>query len=232
MAGVGTVVLRHNKVHLALHQLRAVGQGAAGQHPLLLLHGLGEQTADDLPEEVAGWPGAVWGLDFTGHGSSTVPKGGGYTCELLMADADVALGHLGPATLYGRGLGGYVAVLLAGARPQVVQGAVVVDGPGLDGGGRSTPPGPPPPGVQSDGITDGGQVPSTPDPYALHELSVDVRSGEYAAGYAREAARSGLHPALVVCCRARPAWLAAVLDVDGVEDTGGSNAVEALRAFA
>ena len=75
-------------------------------------------------------------------------------------------------------------------------------------------------------------MPSAPDPYALHELSVDVRSGGYAAGYAREAARSGLHPALVVCCRARPAWLAAVLEVEGVEDAGGIDPAQALRAFA
>ena len=47
----------------------------------------------------------VWALDFTGHGASSMPVGGGYFCELLMADVDAALAHLGPTTLYGRGLG-------------------------------------------------------------------------------------------------------------------------------
>src|SRR4051794_5598930 len=112
MAWVTTVWLRHNRIQLALHQL----QGGSGV-PLLLLHGLGEQTSSDIPAELRSWRGPIWGLDFTGHGRSTVPVGGGYTCELLMADADVALAHLGEATIHGRGLGGYVAVLLAGARP-------------------------------------------------------------------------------------------------------------------
>ena len=52
-----------------------------------------------------------------------------------MADADAALAHLGPATVYGRGLGAYVALLIAGARPDLVRGAVLDDGPGLVGGG-------------------------------------------------------------------------------------------------
>ena len=43
--------------------------------------------------------------------------------------------HLGPATLHGRGLGAYVALLTAGARPDLVRGAVLDDGPGLAGGG-------------------------------------------------------------------------------------------------
>jgi pimeloyl-ACP methyl ester carboxylesterase len=78
--------LPHNKVELALHELRA-GTG----RPLLLLHGLGERTPDAAPAEVAGWPGPVLGLDFTGHGRSSVPRGGGYSAELLMADVDVTL---------------------------------------------------------------------------------------------------------------------------------------------
>ena len=52
-----------------------------------------------------------------------------------MADADAALARLGRATLLGRGLGAYVALLLAGARPKPVRGAILCDGPGLAGGG-------------------------------------------------------------------------------------------------
>jgi pimeloyl-ACP methyl ester carboxylesterase len=52
-----------------------------------------------------------------------------------MADADTALRHLGRATLVGRGLGAYVALLLAGARPTGVRGAILRDGLGLAGGG-------------------------------------------------------------------------------------------------
>ena len=33
-------------------------------------------------------------LDFTGHGLSTIPPGGGYNAEILLADADIALAAL------------------------------------------------------------------------------------------------------------------------------------------
>src|SRR5262245_32807457 len=97
--------LQHNRIRLALHALRA----GAGR-PLLLLHGLGERAPAHAPDEYAGWTGPVYALDFTGHGQSNVPAGGGYTCELLMADADAALARLGKATVVGRGLGAYVAL--------------------------------------------------------------------------------------------------------------------------
>jgi pimeloyl-ACP methyl ester carboxylesterase len=95
MARVDTVWLTHNRIQLASHQL----QGGSGVS-LLLLHGLGEQTPPDIPSELCSWPGPIWGLDFTGHGRSTVPVGGGYTCELLMGDADLALAHHGEATIH------------------------------------------------------------------------------------------------------------------------------------
>ena len=54
--------LTHNKVELALHELRA-GEGRT----LLLLHGLAEHSPSELPAELAPWPGPVHALDFTGH---------------------------------------------------------------------------------------------------------------------------------------------------------------------
>jgi pimeloyl-ACP methyl ester carboxylesterase len=131
--------LHHSKVELALHTLRE-GEGRA----LLLLHGLGERTPAAAPPELAAWLGPIYGLDFTGHGQSTIPRGGGYTCEILMGDADTALRHLKQATLVGRGLGAYVALLLAGARPAEVRGAILRDGLGLAGGGHAHDPVPEP----------------------------------------------------------------------------------------
>lgn len=199
-----TVRLRHVRVELVLHELRA----GAGR-PLLLLHGLGERTPPDVPAPVAPWPGPIFGLDFTGHGESTVPVGGGYTAEILMADADQALSELGEATVLGRGLGGYVGLLLAGARPARVHGLIVADGPGLAGGG----PAPGSPSVAERVAGNGG----APDPYALIELSRDVRPPDYASTYVRQALQlSTLDAPVVVSAIVRPPWLAAVADEPGV----------------
>jgi hypothetical protein len=84
------VELTHNRVRLALHHLRE-GTG----RPLLVLHGLGERSPAAVPAWASTWDGPVAALDFTGHGSSTIPRGGGYTSEMLLADADIALAELG-----------------------------------------------------------------------------------------------------------------------------------------
>jgi pimeloyl-ACP methyl ester carboxylesterase len=212
-----TVTLRHNRIDLALHRLRD-GDG----RPLLHLHGLGERSPAGVPAHLASWPGPVWALDFTGHGASTVPVGGGYFCELLMADVDAALAHLGPSTLYGRGLGAYVALMTAGARPDLVRGAILDDGPGITGGGMA----PTTPFVLGAPLA----APGPPDPYALLELSQDFRPPDYATTYARQAATlSGLDVALAVCARVRPAWLAAVAAEPGVRDM---DRAAALALFA
>ena len=50
-----------------------------------------------------------------------------------------------------------------------------------------------------------------PDPWALAELSRDVRPPDYATGFARQATQlSGLEWPVAVCARARPPWLEAV----------------------
>jgi pimeloyl-ACP methyl ester carboxylesterase len=199
-----TVMLQHNRIELALHRLRE-GSG----RPLLVLHGLGERSPDRVPDHLAGWPGPVWALDFTGHGESGVPAGGGYFCEVLMADVDTALAHLGPATVYGRGLGAYVALLIAGSRPELVRGAILDDGPGLAGGGIE-------PGAPYV-LTARLPVRGTPDPYALLELAQDIRPPDYATAFARLATTlSGLDSPLVVSALVRPPWLAAVADEPGV----------------
>ena len=207
------VWLIHGRIRLALHELKQ-GEGL----PLLLLHGLGERSPLECPTAYAGWPGAVFGLDFTGHGQSTVPLGGGYTAEILMADTDAALAHLGRATVVGRGLGGYVALLVAGARPEQVRGAVLLDGPGLAGGGSGS--------ISPYLPTVDVRLPSPPDPFAVAEMALDIRPPDYATVYARQAAQlSGLPRPLSVCARERPEWLSAVVRELGVEETTLSEAL-------
>lgn len=214
-----TVYLTHGRVRLALHRLRA----SEGGHDLLLLHGLGERTPPGVPEWLDEWPGSVWGLDFTGHGESTVPVGGGYTAEVLMADVDAALCHLGKATLLGRGLGAYVALLTAGARADAVLGAILCDGPGLIGGGIR----PGSPWIAAVGV---GADPGPPDPFALVELSRDVRPPDYAVAWVRHAIEYGsVDPAIAVCCVVRPEWLEATVCEPGVVECSLG---EALRLYS
>ncbi len=206
-----TTMLRHNRIELALHRL-VDGEDPASR-PLLLLHGLGERTPAAPPAHVA-WPGPVLGLDFTGHGGSTVPNGGGYTSEILVADVDRALEETGPVTLLARGLGAYIGLLVSAARPELVRGVVLTDGPGLAGGGvhPGSPSLPYPPAAPAPASAEG-----TPDPLALHELSRDVRPPDYAQTFVRFVAEgSDLERPLWVAATVRPEWLAAVAAEPGV----------------
>jgi pimeloyl-ACP methyl ester carboxylesterase len=219
---VTTVFLTHNRVQLALHVLRndngdgngngngdGNGDGNGNGRTLLLLHGLGEHSPSEVPEWAAAWPGPVAALDFTGHGASLSPAGGGYSAEILLADADCALAHLGDVTVVGRGLGAYVALLLAGARPRNVRGAVLCDGPGLWGG----PSGP----TSSSFVTLPDHTGERPDPYALIELARDLRPRDYAALFARLAVeQSGIDDPIAVAAVVRPPWLTAVVEEMGV----------------
>jgi pimeloyl-ACP methyl ester carboxylesterase len=211
--------LTHGKATLALHLLRE-GWG----RPLLLLHGLGERTPAAAPAQVQSWTGPIYGLDFLGHGESSVPDGGGYTAEILMGDVDLCLARLGRTTVLGRGLGAYVALLIAGARPTEVRGAILADGPGLIGGGIR--PGSPHV-VALEGAPGG---PPTPDPFALSELSRDVRPPDYAVEFVRQMMQwSDLDTPLAVTTVVRPEWLEAVANEPGVIEC---SVPEALASFA
>jgi pimeloyl-ACP methyl ester carboxylesterase len=211
-----TIFLTHNRVKLALHHLRP-GSG----RPLLHLHALGEHSPDHVPLDLDAWPGPVFALDFTGHGASTVPGGGGYTSEVLMGDADAALQMIGNATVVGRGLGAYIALLIAGGRPQQVRGAILCDGAGLVGGGDE--PGP----LVVRGVPGAN---TAPDPFALVELASDLRPPDYVVRFAELAAQhSGLTQPIAVAAKARPDWLKAVA---GHSSVAVESLEDALRRFA
>ena len=214
-----TTFLRHLRIELALHELRS-GSGRT----LLMFHGLGDRATALTPPPSDIWPGPVFALDFTGHGDSTVPVGGGYTCEILLADADIALNHLGEATLLGHGIGGYVALMLAGARHDRVHGTIIADGPGLTGG--------------NSGATSARIIPAlhnpdlrSPDPIALLELTSDIRPPDYASAFARLATQnSKVEDPITVCVRWRMPWLDAVIAEAGV--LSGVTVNEALARYA
>ncbi len=190
--------LVHGRVRLALHRLSA-GEG----RPLLLLHSLySASSAWDRPALV--WPGPVFALDFAGHGASAWVRGGAYCSELLVGDADIALAEIGEAALLGSGFGAYVALLLAGARPDSVTAALLWPGSGLEGAGaaptESDPPGRHP---------TLGNVPGDAgcDPH-VEILAREFRPPEYARAFAKKA-RALL---LAEEGRDRPLWWTSVRD--------------------
>jgi hypothetical protein len=98
--------------------------------------------------------------------------------------------------------------MLAGARPQHVHGAVLCDGPGLAGGAI---------GPTSQSFVTVPPSDHAPDPYALFELSRDLRPPDYATLFVRMAVESsGLREPIAVAAVVRPPWLAAVVDEVGV----------------
>jgi pimeloyl-ACP methyl ester carboxylesterase len=209
------ITLHHGRVELVLHR-HAEGEGL----PLVLLHGLGAD-ADSLRAHEPRWRGPVYALDFSGHGSSRWLSGGGYHPELLAGDADVALAALGSAVLCGWGLGAWVALLLAGARPEQVPAALLLAGAGLDGGGAA--PNHAEPRVWREPPVSAAAIAGTgPDPAALVSLGRDIRPEAYACDYARGAKRV----VLIEDGQPRPPWWQAVAAVPGVEQrTGQLNAV-------
>ena len=212
------IPLVSGRITLALHELRGATNGA---RPLLHLHGLGLHSPETMPDVLAPWTGPVYALDFTGHGASTVPRAGGYTAETLIGDVDAAIQHIdSPVTLIGRGLGAYIALLTAGTCTDAVKGAILCDGPGIGGGG-------PVPGTPTVVRID-VHAPAPPDPYALAELSKDIRPPDYAVDFARLAADANRNPFALVA-RARPPWLEAVADEVGAVPT---SLADALRTFA
>jgi hypothetical protein len=91
-----------------------------------------------------------------------------------------------------------------------VRGAILDDGPGISGGGVE-------PGTGFV-LTEALHTAGPPDPYALIELSRDIRPPDYATTFAHQAATlSGLDVALAVVGAVRPAWLEAVAQEPGVQ---------------
>jgi pimeloyl-ACP methyl ester carboxylesterase len=200
--------LRHGRVPVALHPLRD-GEGPA----LLLLHGW-RGSSGDWGEAPALWHGPVWALDFTGHGRSGRLRGHAYYPEYFAGDADVALSHVGPARLAGIGIGAYIALLLAGARPERVRGALLLPGRGLEGGGDQPDFAVPQPALRTP-VRDapprterGGDC----DPW-LPEIASDLRPPSYARAFADAAPRL----LLAEDGAPRPGWWVAIREARSAE---------------
>jgi pimeloyl-ACP methyl ester carboxylesterase len=207
--------LRNIRVALALHTLQH-GEGV----PLLMLHALGG-CSDDFRAHLPRWQGPVYALDFSGHGRSGRVYGGGYQPELWAADADQALATLAdPAVVFGAGIGAYVALLLAGGRPEQVRCAVLAPGAGLDGGGTEPGPSFALPDLVTTPLARELQASSCTDACVFEGQDTDVRPPDYALRFAARARRI----VLLEDAAARPPWWRAMRDAATVERSTDANA--------
>lgn len=121
--------------------VREWGSPLADRPPVVILHGFLEQSAawDEVAEQLSG---RVLAPDQRGHGlSGHAPPGASYWFWDYVADLDALVDHLGgPVDLVGHSMGGSVAVLFAGARPERVRRLVLVEGLGPPESGHEALP--------------------------------------------------------------------------------------------
>jgi pimeloyl-ACP methyl ester carboxylesterase len=185
----------HGELTLALHELRRGGEDAPR---LLLVHALGGSVRDwiaagggETPVPWESWPGGVLALDLAGHGESERRLGGAYTPELFAADIDAVLAEVGACALAGAGVGAYAALLVAGARPDLVPAALLLPGAGLDGGGALPSGGRAPSAIDDEHVRAqdghaGGAVGADP---LVRTCAEDIRPTDYAGSFAAAARR-------------------------------------------
>lgn len=121
-----------NGVALNLYLL---GQQHTAAPPVVMLHGMRDVGLSLLPiAEAVAEQHPVYLLDLRGHGHSDRP--GGYAMVQLVYDLHVVLAEVvgRPAILFGHSLGGHVVCRFAALYPDLVLGAIVVEGLGPPAG--------------------------------------------------------------------------------------------------
>ena len=125
---------RHTMLRIRGLEHRVTRWGPESSAPVLLLHGWGD-CADSfqfVADEIApDWPLAA--IDWRGFGHSDRDPGG-YWFPDYYADLDEMLDRLcpaGPVRLVGHSMGGNIATVYAGIRPERVQRIVNLEGFGL-----------------------------------------------------------------------------------------------------
>ncbi|MDP2308872.1 MAG: alpha/beta hydrolase [Pseudomonadota bacterium] len=115
-----------------------VSPAAGGAPPTLLLHGFLDHAGSwaRVAEQL---DGPVVALDLRGHGRSAwVGPGESYHFPEYLADVDALVAALGGRVrLVGHSMGGSIASMYAGARPEAVERLAIVDGMGIPDGGAA-----------------------------------------------------------------------------------------------
>ena len=122
--------------HLRGLDFSALEWGTPEGVPTIFLHGFLDHAGswDPVVRHLRGWRLA---LDLRGHGRSAwVGPGETYHFSEYIADLDALVDQLGGrARLVGHSMGGTLATLYAGARPERIERVAVLDGIGLADGG-------------------------------------------------------------------------------------------------
>jgi pimeloyl-ACP methyl ester carboxylesterase len=132
-----TQAITANGIHVALHRAVATPAGPAlgGRRTVLLLHGFLDagRTWDRVAAPLARAGYEVLAPDLRGFGDSgRIPKGGYYHFADYVADVDDIVEQLAPTWLavVGHSMGGGVASLFAGTRPEKVKRLAILEGLG------------------------------------------------------------------------------------------------------
>jgi len=116
------------------YHLRCWGTRAAAPRTLVMLHGWMDVSASfQFVADSLGDDWAVVAPDWRGYGLTSRGGGDSYWFPDYLADLDRILDHTsaGPALLVGHSMGGNVALLYAGIRPERVRAVINLEGFGL-----------------------------------------------------------------------------------------------------
>ncbi len=127
------------------HHVRHWGSPVPGQRPLVLVHGWMDVGASwQFVIDAMAQDRHVIAPDLRGFGGTEVPAADHYVFADYLADLDALLDHCAPdqpVDLVGHSMGGNVAMLYAGVRPQRIARLVNLEGFGLAASRPSQAPG-------------------------------------------------------------------------------------------
>jgi len=134
------VPIRHLRYHV-----RTWGQPRPGQAPLVMVHGWMDVAASyQFVVDAFAQDRHVIAPDWRGYGLTELPRTDNYWFPDYLADLDFLLDHYAgeqPVDLVGHSMGGNIAMLYGGARPERVRSLVNLEGFGMPASRPSQAPG-------------------------------------------------------------------------------------------
>jgi pimeloyl-ACP methyl ester carboxylesterase len=117
------------------YHVRTWGEPAAGRRPLVLVHGWMDVAASwQFVVDALGGDHYVIAPDWRGYGLTETPVTDNYWYPDYLADLDFLLDHYAPGQpvdLVGHSMGGNIAMIYAGSRPERIRKLVNLEGFGM-----------------------------------------------------------------------------------------------------